>query len=283
MTADAHVRLDTPLAARLWSGGPVPLVLLHGFLSDGRAWEPLLPALLPRFSVLAIDLPGHGLSAERWSPSGQDDWAWQSRALTDTADAARFDRPLLAGYSMGGRAAAWAIAACPEAWSGALLESAHPGLANPALQVERAKADRQRAERVQALGVEAFAAEWQQLALFASQQHLPEAVRDRQQRLRAEQSAQGLGASLCRYGTGVMPPLPVGGSFRPLCVVAGGHDAAYASALSAWKQCFTNAELVRCEDAGHNIHLEHPDWWLAQLQQLADVAHDRAHDPRHRR
>ncbi len=36
------------------------LVLVHGLGSAGTIWKSLIPQLLPHFSVVAVDLPGHG-------------------------------------------------------------------------------------------------------------------------------------------------------------------------------------------------------------------------------
>ena len=45
----------------LASGSGPPLVLLHGVSLSAASWAPLFPALADR-RLLAIDLPGHGLS-----------------------------------------------------------------------------------------------------------------------------------------------------------------------------------------------------------------------------
>ena len=50
---------------RLTAGGEaVELVLLHGWASDSRIWQPLLPHLRQHFHLTLIDLPGFGRSAE---------------------------------------------------------------------------------------------------------------------------------------------------------------------------------------------------------------------------
>lgn len=42
------------------SGSGEPMVLLHGFLENLPMWEPALNILEKRFTVIRIDLPGHG-------------------------------------------------------------------------------------------------------------------------------------------------------------------------------------------------------------------------------
>jgi pimeloyl-ACP methyl ester carboxylesterase len=52
----------TGLRVRLLShGSGLPLVLLHGVALNAAAWAPLFKAL-PGCRLLAVDLPGHGLS-----------------------------------------------------------------------------------------------------------------------------------------------------------------------------------------------------------------------------
>jgi len=45
-------------------GAGAPLVLLHGGLSDGRAWSPQLESLVQEYDVVAWDAPGCGGSAD---------------------------------------------------------------------------------------------------------------------------------------------------------------------------------------------------------------------------
>jgi magnesium chelatase accessory protein len=57
-----------------WGSSPATLLLLHGTGASTHSWRKLAPLLARRFSVLAPDLPGHGLSAmlprERRSMAG---------------------------------------------------------------------------------------------------------------------------------------------------------------------------------------------------------------------
>ncbi len=75
------------------------LLLIHGVGLRGEAWLPLLPYLKPTFSILAIDLPGHGLSP---TLSGSE-----AHGLSDFTDRIGqilkgIDRPMhVIGHSMG--------------------------------------------------------------------------------------------------------------------------------------------------------------------------------------
>jgi len=60
---------------QLWPGSPSWMILLHdvGEGHDLDRWRPLVPALLGRgWSVLAVDLRGHGASDGKWADESAD-------------------------------------------------------------------------------------------------------------------------------------------------------------------------------------------------------------------
>ena len=61
---ERFVRLDRsgPTVRVLGSGSGPPVVLLHGVTQSAAVWTPLFP-YLPGYRLLAVDLPGHGLSS----------------------------------------------------------------------------------------------------------------------------------------------------------------------------------------------------------------------------
>lgn len=70
------------------------LVLLHGWGLHGGVWAPMLPALVDRFRVTTIDLPGHGFSA--FVPFGEIDDVVAEVAVHVPAGA------IVGGWSLGG-------------------------------------------------------------------------------------------------------------------------------------------------------------------------------------
>jgi pimeloyl-ACP methyl ester carboxylesterase len=85
----AHYRLGT---------GP-PLVLLHPLGANRHVWDPVLDALTPARTVVAVDLPGFGESApltETPTPAAL------ARALDRFLVEIDLDRPHVAGNSLGG-------------------------------------------------------------------------------------------------------------------------------------------------------------------------------------
>jgi len=83
------------------AGAGPQVLLVHGLGGERHVWEPVWPALTARCDVMAIDLPGFGgsdpLSAgSDVSPQGL------ARAVATFADAQGFERPHVAGNSLGG-------------------------------------------------------------------------------------------------------------------------------------------------------------------------------------
>ena len=62
-----------------------PLILLHGGLGSGEMFGPILPTLAERHQVIAVDLQGHGRTAD-----------------IDRPIDIRLDKPDVVGYSLGG-------------------------------------------------------------------------------------------------------------------------------------------------------------------------------------
>jgi pyruvate dehydrogenase E2 component (dihydrolipoamide acetyltransferase) len=95
------------------SGGAVgpPIVLLHGFGTDHRAWTDVRPHLERDRQVLAFDLPGHGQSLGR-SQSGNA--AIAAKAILQSLTDMNIEVVHLAGHSMGGAAAALMALMAPE-------------------------------------------------------------------------------------------------------------------------------------------------------------------------
>lgn len=84
--------------------GSEPLVLIHGVGHSRAAWDLVVPLLDPHFDVIAVDLPGHGVSAplDLAGRSLDETIATEFEALFDHLE---LDRPHVAGNSLGGRIA----------------------------------------------------------------------------------------------------------------------------------------------------------------------------------
>ena len=55
-------RAEAPSLFYQIEGAGPPVMLIHGVGADGSSWDAIAPALVPRFTVLRLDLRGHGRS-----------------------------------------------------------------------------------------------------------------------------------------------------------------------------------------------------------------------------
>ena len=87
-----------------------PLILLHGGLMSGEMFGPTLPLLAERHQVVAVDLQGHGRTADIDRPIDVRLMADDIAALIDHLG---LDRPDIVGYSLGGGVALHTAAKYP--------------------------------------------------------------------------------------------------------------------------------------------------------------------------
>jgi len=242
------------------AGSGPPLLLLHGFTGSAATWEPLLPHVTPRRRVIAPDLIGHGGSDAPTDPARyrMERCVADLPALLDALEVAQVD---LLGYSMGGRVALHLALAAPQRVRRLLLESASPGLDDPAERAARVQSDNDLADAIERDGIAAFVAHWERLPLFAGQATLPPAVREKQRAQRLRNRPVGLANSLRGMGTGQqaslwerLPELTM-----PMRLLVGAQDRKYCNIAQRMKQVLPNAQVSVMAEAGHTIHLEQPD------------------------
>ncbi|HYZ01630.1 MAG TPA: alpha/beta fold hydrolase [Candidatus Binatia bacterium] len=85
------------VAFREFGEGP-PLVLVHGLGTSSSVWHLVAPLLARRWRVLAVDLPGSGLSP----PTTEVDGTWHARLLCRFAEQAAGEPSALVGHSLAG-------------------------------------------------------------------------------------------------------------------------------------------------------------------------------------
>lgn len=273
------------------------IVMLHGFTGSGASFDGVVEQLPEDWTIWRPDLVGHGEASdvEVASFDGEVD-----RLLEGLGPASQ--RWNLVGYSMGARVALALLLRSPERFASATLVGGHPGLEDEHEKRTRIAEDERWAETIEA-DVESFLDRWSRLPLFASQQNLPRAALEQQQRIRSAHTAPGLARamrvlSLGRMSDhrpglrrlaqldslpGVLPVRLLIGSLdskflelgRELIAdlvraaaatsgrAEGGNDRATASSLEA------RLEIV--EGAGHNVVLEAPRA-IAQLLLRTTIA-----------
>jgi pimeloyl-ACP methyl ester carboxylesterase len=103
-------------------GAGRPMILLHGGLGSGEMFGPILPALTERHQVIAVDLQGHGRTADIDRPIDVRIMADDIAALIDHL---ALDTPDLVGYSLGGGVAFFTAVKYPEKVGKLVMASAH--------------------------------------------------------------------------------------------------------------------------------------------------------------
>ncbi|WP_328890228.1 alpha/beta fold hydrolase [Streptomyces sp. NBC_00316] len=100
-TADSPRGPRTVSVAYRRTGSGEPLLLLHGIGHHHQAWDPVLPVLTLERDVIAVDLPGFGVSPAL--PDGVPyDLGSVVPVLGAFCEALDVDRPHVAGNSLGG-------------------------------------------------------------------------------------------------------------------------------------------------------------------------------------
>ena len=99
-----------------------PLILLHGGLGSGEMFGPVLPALSGDHQVVAVDLQGHGRTADIDRPLDVQLMADDIAALIEHLG---LDKPDLFGYSLGAGVAFFSAVKHPELVGRLVMVSAH--------------------------------------------------------------------------------------------------------------------------------------------------------------
>jgi len=241
------------------------LVLLHGFTGSAAGWQHHMDSLAEYgLRIIALDLLGHGQSdapkdAKRYSIEHcQKDIVAALQEL-----GVQKGQASILGYSMGGRIALYT------AFSGffraLILESASPGLKDPAEREERRRSDEALAASIEREGVPAFIELWERLPLFASQKTLPFECREALHRQRLQNNAIGLAQSLRGVGTGVQPSLhaQLPTLYMPVLLIAGELDSKFNTIAKHMAQALPQSQLHIIPAAGHTVHLEQPQLFIS--------------------
>lgn len=255
---------DATYHVQITGDGP-PVVLLHGFTSSGQTWRNLTDALKDTYTVISIDLPGHGktVTPDRSMKECCTDLAFLLQSL-------HYTRVHMVGYSMGGRVALSFAYYYPELVKSLLLESASPGLRTEKERFERKSTDEKLARRIEEDGIFSFVAYWENIPLFESQRSLPEEIRIKVQEERLAQKEKGLAMSLRKMGTGSQMPLwsKLEEIQTPTMLLAGEYDHKFVTINQEMQQKLSSAILRVVPSAGHTVHLEQPKIFSTKVLQF---------------
>jgi 2-succinyl-6-hydroxy-2,4-cyclohexadiene-1-carboxylate synthase len=245
-----------------------PLCFLHGFMGSSADWQPIVDALSRDAYCLTVDLPGHGRSLD--GPNHLYTMEGVTQALADVLDDAGINRCSLIGYSMGGRVALYFSLFHPTRVRRLGLESTSPGLRTEQERAERRCIDDQRANRIQQ-DLDAFLENWYRQPLFASlARHglVEEMVATRRANDPDElaQALRGLSPGEQPSLWDRLPDLSV-----PTLVLTGELDDKYTGITDQAARRIGAARRIVVPEAGHNVHAERPQAFLAELVRFLDA------------
>ena len=143
------------LFSKLTRGDPrlPPLIFLHGFLGCKENWEGFLPFFEDRYHCIAWDLPGHGKT-----PYCEGIQGALENEIVRNCD----EKPIVIGYSMGGRLAL----GLKEKAEALVLISAHPGLKTKEEKESRLQSDCVWSQKLLTLPFEDFLKQWYAQPIF---------------------------------------------------------------------------------------------------------------------
>lgn len=230
------------------------LLLLHGFTGSKDTWSPVAARLSAHFTVITMDLPGHG-KTKCDMPKTMETFADDLASLLDHL---QIKTCHVLGYSMGGRTALSFAMYYPDYVDTLILESASAGLQTEEERALRIAHDTKLANRLLVDGVQAFVDFWESIPLFDTQKRLPQETREKIRKERLSQSKTGLSNSLLHMGTGVQPCWwdTLHKLTMPVLLLAGGEDQKFVKLNKKMLAQLKHATLMMVEGAGHTIHVE---------------------------
>ena len=245
--------------------GTPPIVFLHGFLGRGLDWLPVARHFADRFRCILPDLPGHGKPGA-CDPGRPLRFPLLNQGLLALLDEFRLDSIILAGYSLGGRAALHFACQHPDRVSALVLESTSPGIEETEERQARARVDDERAAHIRAKGLPAFLETWYRAGLWGSLQERPALLR-RLIEERAGQDPELMARVIADLSPGRMQPLwdCLPGLSMPVLLISGALDEKYMQISRRMASAIPDARLALIEGAGHNTHMEQPERFLEAL------------------
>ena len=196
------------------------VLFIPGFMQRGDAWRPVAELLPERYPSRLLDHAEHSFEGR----------------MAEVLEAAGGDRPVLVGYSLGGRLALRAALREPGAFAGVVTVGATAGIEEGPLRTARAEADEKLASWMEAMPIEDIVSLWERQPLFADQS---DTLVDEQRPGRLSQDPRSLEL--------------------PLLAIAGARDDGYTAAAKRIASVAPNARAAVVADAGHAPHLQRPD------------------------
>ncbi len=243
------------------------LVFLHGFLGSGQDWQELISSLKDDYYCLAFDLPGHGESiiSENYSGITLESFSSDFYAFLKTLN---LFKPVLVGYSMGGRIGMHLLRNDDFFWQGAILESVSPGIENLDERVARFNQDLKLTIKIKTTEFRNFLIWWYDQPLFSEFKKSSEFNRIFEQRLM--NSSEQLAQSMKIFSVGRQQSFwHMFDQFAmPILIISGSEDKKYKTITKQIARNYPEVQIEIVPGAGHVVHSEKPQEFVTLLSRF---------------
>ena len=232
--------------------GSAPIVLIHGATNDSHTdWDAIAPGLARGYRVFALDCRGHG-------KSNNPNMSYSFKELADDVAAfvraIGFDRAHIIGHSNGGNVALVTLVENPEVIQTCILQAANAYVTRYLVEREPkvfnpdylARESPEWLADIKSLHNEVHGTDyWRDLIWLTMKEIISEP----------------------NYA-----PFELRRVDKPVLVIMGAEDVVNASDEHAQyiADNIPNAELWIPEKAGHNVHFERPEEWIAKVVDFLD-------------
>lgn len=241
------------------STGTGPLLALHGFLGLPSDWD-LIDFEIPN-SVRPIDLWSEISSAHDLSS-----WADRFNEQVRTESLPGNKKPVLLGYSMGGRLAMQATLQAPEIYAGLIVVSAHPGLATEDERRERLRSDKIWAERFRTEDWRELTAAWMSQGVLKTASSHGDVFGERRER---EFDREDLARAMEIWSLGRQADLRplIASSPLPILFLSGATDEKFTKLLRSL-ELQPSQKFQVIEGAGHRVPWEQPQAFTGAVREF---------------
>lgn len=245
------------------------LFMLHGFSGSSDDWSDIAPNINTDYNIYLVDLPGHGKSD---SPNEISFYTASSITgqIKEVIKNFKSNHNVIAGYSMGGRAALSFAVKNSALLKGLILESSTAGIKEAEFREERIAKDETLADFIEEKNIEEFVDYWMNLDIFKTQRRFLQNKQQEIKNLKLKNNRNGLANSLRGFGTGRMPQLFDDLKYLDIktLLISGELDTKFTEINSEMSKILPKAEHSVIKNAGHNTHLEEPAEFISVLNKF---------------
>lgn len=229
---------------------PTPILALHGNLGSTADWNRVEVAGLKAVDLWAHSEKGfHEIAAALAGPLSEG-----------------MKKPILAGYSLGGRLALHALAAYPDRWCGAVIISAHPGLCCVEDRLARRSSDAVWAQWARELSWTEFLDRWNDQPLF---EEPPGELLQRQQELESRREAVAEAFENWSLGRKENLRSSLGKFVGPIVWLTGGKDVRFGRIGDEMAGIHRSIRHIVVPECGHRVLEACPERVADALRALA--------------